>query len=253
NNPSIPTGSLSTPPSTQAIQTTGSPPASSAPPSPNQTSQHSGTPPTTNASTSKLPKLTLPKFRGEVTQFKPFWDTFESAVHSNPNLSKIAKFNYLVAQLEGAASRAIAGLPITEDNYQAAVDILMKRFGKPQQIIASHMDELLKISVCSSERPSQLLCADLCLLFWETFLSFVRNGHRIKRSQNHPCSGQKMFHVPSKGTSTGSMPENLQKMRQETPSIDLSTKRELLQQQQQQQRAEYRTSPQFRPIYTRKT
>ena len=126
NNPSIPTGSLSTPPSTQAIQTTGSPPASSAPPSPNQTSQHSGTPPTTNAATSKLPKLTLPKFRGEVTQFKPFWDTFESAVHSNPNLSKIAKFNYLVAQLEGAASRAIAGLPITEDNYQAAVDILMK-------------------------------------------------------------------------------------------------------------------------------
>ena len=61
-----------------------------------------------------------------------------------------------------------------------------------------------------------------------------------------------MFHVPSKGTSTGSMPENLQKMREETPSIDLSTKRELLQ-QQQQQRAEYRTSPQFRPIYTRKT
>lgn len=53
-----------------------------------------------------------------------------------------------------------------------------------------------------------------------------------------------MFHVPSKGTSTGSMPENLQKMRQETPSIDLSMKRELLQ-QQQQQRAEYRTSPQF--------
>ena len=156
NNPSIPTGSLSTPPSTQAIQTKGSPPASSAPPSPNQTSQHSGTPPTTNAATSKLPKLTLPKFRGEVTQFKPFWDTFESAVHSNPNLSKIAKFNYLVAQLEGAASRAIAGLPITEDNYQAAVDILMKRFGKPQQIIASHMDELLKISACSSERPSQL-------------------------------------------------------------------------------------------------
>lgn len=91
-----------------------------------------------------------------MTQFKPFWDTFESAVHSNPNLSKIAKFNDLVAQLEGAASRAIAGLPITEDNYQAAVDILMKRFGKPQQIIASHMDELLKISVCSSERPSQL-------------------------------------------------------------------------------------------------
>ena len=55
-NPSIPTGSLATPPSTQAIHTTGSPPSSSALPSPNQTSQQSGTPPTTNTSTSKLPK-----------------------------------------------------------------------------------------------------------------------------------------------------------------------------------------------------
>lgn len=155
-NPSIPTGSLAMPPSTQAKQTTGSPLSSSALPSPNQTSQQSGTPPTTNTSTSKLPKLTLPKFRGEVTQFKPFWDTFESAVHSNPNLSKIATFNYLVAQLKGAASHAIAELPITGDSYQAAVDILIKRFGRPQQIIASHMDELLKIPSCSSERPSQL-------------------------------------------------------------------------------------------------
>ena len=95
-NPSVPTGSLATPPSTQALQTTGSPLSSSALPSLNQTSQQSGTPPTTNTSTSKLPKLTLPKFRGEVTQFKPFWDTFESAVHSNPNLSKIATFNNII-------------------------------------------------------------------------------------------------------------------------------------------------------------
>jgi len=71
-------------------------------------------------------------------------------------LTNIAKFNYLVTQLEGATSCATAGLLITKDNYQAAVDILIKRFGEPQQIIASHMDELLKILVCSSERPSQL-------------------------------------------------------------------------------------------------
>ena len=103
---------------------------------------------------SKLPKLTLPKFIGEVTQFKLFWDTFTSAVHSNPTLTKIAQFNYLVAQLEGPASRAIAGLPITEENYEAAVDVLTKRFGKPHQQIAAHTDELLKISVCSTEKPA---------------------------------------------------------------------------------------------------
>ena len=128
------------------------------PPSTSGTLPPIQTSPTTGPSSaiSKLPKLTLPKFKGEVTQFKSFWDTFASAVHSKPTLTKIAKFNYLVAQLEGSASRAIAGLPITEENYEAAVDILTKRFGKPQQQIAAHMDELLKISVCSTEKPAQL-------------------------------------------------------------------------------------------------
>ena len=95
HNPCIPTGSVTTPPSTQALQTLGSPPTSPALPSLNQTSQNSGTPPNTNAATSKLQKLTLLKFRGKVTQFKPFWDTFESELI----LSKIVKFNYLAAQL----------------------------------------------------------------------------------------------------------------------------------------------------------
>ena len=54
-NPSIPTGLLATTPSTQAIQPTGSPPASPALPLPNQNYQMMDPPPTTNAATSKLP------------------------------------------------------------------------------------------------------------------------------------------------------------------------------------------------------
>ena len=65
-------------------------------------------------------------------------------------------FNYLVSLLEGTASRAISGLLITEDNYDATVDILHKHFGKPQQLISAHMDEILKISACSSDKPNQL-------------------------------------------------------------------------------------------------
>jgi len=37
----------------------------------------------------RLPKLTLPKFRGEVTQWSTFWDSYKSAVHENPDLSVI--------------------------------------------------------------------------------------------------------------------------------------------------------------------
>ena len=56
---------------------------------------------------SKLPKLVLPKFRGDVTQWRTFWDSFNSAIHTNSYLTKIDKFNHLNSLLEGQASRAI--------------------------------------------------------------------------------------------------------------------------------------------------
>lgn len=104
----------------------------------------------------KLPKITLHRFKGDVTQFRTFWDTFESQVHSNPGLTKIDKFSYLVSLLEGTASRAIEGLPVTEENYDSVVDILKKRFGKPQKLISGHMEELLKLNICTLDKPSQL-------------------------------------------------------------------------------------------------
>ena len=108
---------------------------------------------------SKLPKLVLPKFRGDATKFRTFWDSFESAVHKNPRLSKIDKFNYLYSLLESVALRAIQGLTVTDANYDAAINILNQRFGKPQQIISAHMDELLKIPACNGDKPShQSLC-----------------------------------------------------------------------------------------------
>ena len=56
---------------------------------------------------SKLPKLILPKYKGEVTNYRSFWEMFESAVHKNISLSNIDNFNYLMSLLEGQAFRAI--------------------------------------------------------------------------------------------------------------------------------------------------
>ena len=72
-------------------------------------------------------------------------------------LSAIERFNYLISLLEGAAYRAVQGLAITEDNYNSAIELLHERFGKPQQIISAHMDELLKIQGCNdSDQHSSL-------------------------------------------------------------------------------------------------
>ena len=60
-------------------------------------------------------------------------------------MSPIDKFNYLSTLLEDEASRAIQGLPLTNANYNVAIEILKDRFGKPQTIVTAHMDDLLKL------------------------------------------------------------------------------------------------------------
>jgi len=116
-------------------------------------------PPTTiPVATSKprLPKLTLPKFNGDVTRWTTFWDSFKSAVDENPQLSKIDKFNYLYSLLEGSAFRCVKGLPLSEENYDTALDLLKQRFGKKLQIVCAHMDEIVKLPKCVNDRPHSL-------------------------------------------------------------------------------------------------
>ena len=104
----------------------------------------------------KLPKLVLSKFKGNVANWTGFWDSYQVAVHDNTLLSTIDKFNYLNSLLEGAAARAIQGLSLTSANYEHAIALLKERFGKPQRVITSHMDELLKIPSCNKDNLSSL-------------------------------------------------------------------------------------------------
>ena len=99
----------------------------------------------------RLPKLVLPQFKGDVTKRTALWDAFNSTVHQATQISKVDKFNYLNSLLEGTAASSIQGLSLSESNYDSAVELLKERFGKPQQIIAAHMDELLKIPACTNE------------------------------------------------------------------------------------------------------
>ncbi|GFX52235.1 uncharacterized protein TNCV_4800921 [Trichonephila clavipes] len=80
----------------------------------------------------KLPKLTINHFYGDNSQWLTFWNTFETAIHKNESLDKITKFNYLRTYLKGSALNSIDGLSITPENYDAAIEILISRFGKKE-------------------------------------------------------------------------------------------------------------------------
>ena len=109
--------------------------------------------PTAPGPTSKvrLPKLTIKAFSGKLTAWTPFWDSFSSAIHNNPDLSQIDKFNYLRSMVSGTALEAISGLTLTAPNYDEAVQILQKRFGNKQLIINKHMEQLLNVDNVSSQ------------------------------------------------------------------------------------------------------
>ena len=85
-----------------------------------------------------------------------FWESFESTIHKNEELSAVDKFNYLHSLLDGVAASLIQGLPLTEDNYENTVEILKYRFGRKEQIISAHMEELLKLQNCPNENSTQL-------------------------------------------------------------------------------------------------
>lgn len=65
---------------------------------------------------------------------------------NNSNLNDALKLEYLKCQCEGAAYQAIAGLELTNENYELAVKILKERFGQRQDILNAHMDALLYIN-----------------------------------------------------------------------------------------------------------
>ena len=94
----------------------------------NITKQHGYEPPLTAAATgtvqkvekvkrAKLPKLQIKTFRGEITQWAPFYDSFKASIDSNPDIPETDKFNYLKGLLSGSAYEAIEELPITKENY----------------------------------------------------------------------------------------------------------------------------------------
>ena len=104
----------------------------------------------------RLPKITLPRFKGDVTKFQHFWQSFRCAVHENQCLSDVHKLNYLVNSLEGQAYKALEGLEIREENYGMAVQLLKERFGKTQHIISAHMQSLLKLQSFQNEKLSDI-------------------------------------------------------------------------------------------------
>ena len=104
----------------------------------------------------KLPKFVLQKFDGDIQRWKQFEESFEAAVHKNERISNVEKFTYLLGYLEKAPLQAVENFPLTNDTYIQAWELLKERYGNPQLIISTHMNELIKLNKVNGSNVTEL-------------------------------------------------------------------------------------------------
>ncbi|XP_066958135.1 uncharacterized protein [Macrobrachium rosenbergii] len=93
----------------------------------------------------KLPRLELPKYSGDLTEWQSFCERFDALVDQS-ELPVISKFSYLQSLLQGEALTVIQGLAPTSANYKVACELLKERFGRPERIIFAYVQGLLNDS-----------------------------------------------------------------------------------------------------------
>ena len=99
----------------------------------------------------KLPKMELLRFRGDRYQWKPFWDLFESTVHKNEYLEPVDKLNYLVSVLDQEPQRIVSSLPLTNENYQVAIDLLLEYYGDAQAVVEDIYTKMMNLKSPTAE------------------------------------------------------------------------------------------------------
>ena len=86
----------------------------------------------------RLPKLEIEKFGGDLLKWKGFWDVFSVTVDQT-KMPDALKMSHLKCLLFGTASKSIEGLVTSADNYQLAVKTLKERFGQPGAVVGAHV------------------------------------------------------------------------------------------------------------------
>ncbi|KAL0821872.1 hypothetical protein ABMA28_005274 [Loxostege sticticalis] len=104
----------------------------------------------------KLPTLPLPSFSGESTDWTSYFDLFCSLVHHNTAYTDAEKFRYLLLTLKNEPYNLVKSIPITDENYSSAIEILTSRYENKRIIASHHLDKIINIPSCSEKSTSDL-------------------------------------------------------------------------------------------------
>ncbi|XP_043229563.1 uncharacterized protein LOC122385388 isoform X1 [Amphibalanus amphitrite] len=103
-----------------------------------------------------LPRLTLPTFAGDTSEWVNWFALFRTLVHDQPALTPTEKMAHLQAAVTGLAQRTIGGMLYRGELYEEAVRVLKDRFGRDDDIIHSNLDSIFSCPAPSHLDPASL-------------------------------------------------------------------------------------------------
>lgn len=95
------------------------------------------------ATSSYIPKLNIPKFKGEQDTWESFRELFETSVIRDVNVPPVRKLQYLLTLLEGPAASVLKGTKITAANFEVAWEKLTRRFDNEEVRLHAHLEALI--------------------------------------------------------------------------------------------------------------
>ena len=112
--------------------------------------------PSSASLTTKLPKLTLPSFSGEYSQWISFWDQFTTLVDRQVDMANVEKLSYLKMSLKGDAAQIVSSLLVTDANYDIAKRKLKERYNNTRSIVKTHLAAIHALPAMKRESSVEL-------------------------------------------------------------------------------------------------
>ncbi|XP_075990172.1 uncharacterized protein LOC142985815 [Anticarsia gemmatalis] len=102
------------------------------------------------------PKIDIPTFSGNYSQWPTFLDLYSAAIHNNPNFSKGKKMQHLKGKLKGEAERLVQHLSVCESNYDSCWEILHHRYNNRQLLFTKQMHTLMSQQTLQHQNAYEL-------------------------------------------------------------------------------------------------
>ncbi|XP_072153714.1 uncharacterized protein [Bemisia tabaci] len=100
----------------------------------------------------RLPRLELPTFSGDYSEWTSFYNLYKATIHDNEKLKPVEKLHYLTSKLRGEALELIKNIEAEEDQYAVAWDLLIGRYQNTRKHISHHFFGLLDMPFINSDK-----------------------------------------------------------------------------------------------------